>query len=105
MNFGILIVGGVESEKIRVNLADLVGVQGAEPSIRAGVTEIKCELPGLHLDGQRIGRRRREVHTGPGFYSKHTQSQTLGADQQKGGGYQARGAAREILNFVAGPGA
>ena len=51
---GILIVRSIEAEEIRVGLADLVGVNWAELSIRAGIAEIKCELSRLHLDGQRF---------------------------------------------------
>jgi hypothetical protein len=48
--FGVLIVRGIDTEKVRVGLVDLVGMDGAELAIRAGVAEIKSKLSRLHLN-------------------------------------------------------
>src|SRR5580693_4546603 len=99
--FGILVVGSIEPEEIRVSLTDLVGVNWAEGSVRAGIAEIKCELPRLHLDRQRVGSGRCEIDAGPRLYAEHTQGQTFGTYQQESGYNQSRSSAGETLNFVA----
>src|SRR5580658_1897142 len=83
--FGSLVVRGIEPEEICVSLADLVGVNWAEDSVRTGIAEIKGELTGLDLDRQRISSRRGEIDAGPRLYAEHTQSQTFGAYQQESG--------------------
>ena len=48
--FGIRIMVHVQTEEVLAGLADHVGVNGAELSVRAGIAEIKGELSGLDLD-------------------------------------------------------
>src|SRR5271155_301949 len=81
--FGILVVRGVETKKVRVRFTDLVGVKRTEGSVGTGVAKIKCKLPRLDLNRHRIGRGRSEIHTGPRLYAEYTQSQTLRAYEQE----------------------
>src|SRR3984957_15690344 len=97
--FRVLIVGGIQAKKIGVGLADLLRVDGAKSAIRAGITEIKCKLSRLNLNGNGIGRRRRKVDGAPGLGAEYAQSQNLRADQQESRDDQARRAARERFDF------
>ena len=51
---GILVVCGIQAIEVRVGLADLIRVQGAEGAIRTGIAEIKCKLSCLRLNLHRI---------------------------------------------------
>src|ERR1700694_4438514 len=46
----------IKSEEIRVALINLLGMDYAELPIGSGISEVKRELPGLNLNGQRIRR-------------------------------------------------
>ena len=48
--FGILVVRGVKTVEIACSFVDLIGVNGAELSIRARVAEVKSKLLRLDLD-------------------------------------------------------
>src|SRR5580704_11831146 len=95
--FGILVVRGIKSEEVCVGLADLLRVKRPKLSIRPRISEVKRKLPGLHLNRQRVRRGRSEIHAGPRLYAKHTQSQTLGADQQKSSYHHSCGTSEKIL--------
>src|SRR5580704_13944691 len=94
----------VNSEKVRIRLADLVRVNRTEGSIRTGVTEVKCELASLSLNGHSIGRRRSEVDAGPSLGAEHTQRENFSSHQQKGRDHQAHSAAGKAFDLFAGRG-
>ena len=56
--FRILVMRGVKTIEIASSIVDLIGVDGAELPIRARIAEVKGKLLCLHLDLQRVGRRR-----------------------------------------------
>src|ERR1700722_5840336 len=70
--FRILIVRGIQTEKVGIGFADLFGMNRAELSVGAGIAEIKSELTGLDLHRYRIGSRRSEIHAGPCLCTEHT---------------------------------
>src|SRR5258708_15383910 len=71
--FGVRIVLRIEAEKILIALADVVGVNGSELSIRPRIAKVKRKLSSLHLDGQSIRGGGRETEAGPGPPSQHNE--------------------------------
>src|SRR5580693_3459678 len=100
--FGICIVGRVQAKKVLIGLADHVGMKWTESSIRAGIAKVERELPGLHLNRDRVCRRRREINGSPCFDPENTEGQNLGSYQEKRRPDQSLGAAREGLYLVTG---
>src|SRR5580704_6798778 len=72
---GIGIVVGIETKEILCAFVDQLGMSGAEFSIRTGITKIKRELSGLHLNRDGVSRGRREINLGPSLHSEDSQRQ------------------------------
>src|SRR6266567_5975176 len=72
----------IEPEEIRVALIDFFGMESTELSVRPGIAKIKSELPGLHLNWNRVRRCRLKVDLRPGLGSKGSECNRLGAYQQ-----------------------
>src|SRR5579864_4198489 len=68
--FRISIVVLIQSIEVLVGLADLIGVNGTERTVRTGITEIKRKLSGLYLNRHGTGSGRSEVEFGPGLDAK-----------------------------------
>ena len=77
------IVVGIETVEILVGLVDHLRVDGPEGSIRAGVAEIKSELPGLDLDRHGVGRRWSEIYVSPSLDSEDSQGHTSAPTRTK----------------------
>ena len=82
----------------------MLGVNGAELSIRAGIAEIEGELSGLHLNRHGVGGGWSEVDVGPGLDAENAQRQNFRSDQQNRGPYQALAPPGKFLIFSPGLG-
>src|SRR5437763_1920878 len=74
----------------------------AEPSVRAGIAEVKSKLSRLHLQGHGVGSRWCEIYVGPGLGAKCAESQNFRSHQQKSCNDQTHGPAGEILDSLSG---
>ncbi len=99
--FGVRIVLRIEAEKILIALADVVGVNGSELSIRPRIAKVKRKLSSLHLDGQSIRGGWSEIDAGPGLRSEHTECQYLRTYQQESRDNQSHGAAWKVPDLGA----
>src|SRR6266487_980795 len=79
----VLVIVDVEPKNILIGFVDLLGMEWSEFSVRARITEIKRELPGLHLYWKRIDCRRREIDSCPRLLSERPQNEDLQTDQDE----------------------
>src|ERR1700687_3863256 len=82
---GFHIIGRIESKKVLIAFVNLVRMNRAELSIRAGIPEIERKLAGLRLNLHRVRLRRREVHIGPRLLSEYPERQNFRANENEGG--------------------
>src|ERR1700736_1452781 len=98
---GFDVIGGIQAEKVRVAFIYLVRGQRTELAVRAGVTEVKRKLAGLHLNLQIVGLGSGKINAGPCLLPEHTQRQYFSAHQNKSRGHHDFGAARQVTYFGA----
>src|SRR5262249_22922433 len=70
-------------------------------SIPSGITKVVCELPGLNMDRNCVGRRRSEVDGGPRLPAERAKYGVLQPDQRKSCRDQSLRAARESFELAA----
>src|SRR5206468_7873091 len=87
----------IEPEEVRVPLIDLLGMNSTELSVGSGIAEIKCELPGLHLDRQRIRRGRFKVDLAPRLSSHGSERNGFRANQHDRRDDEILRTARKVL--------
>src|SRR5216117_1466067 len=72
-----------------------------EFAIKSRVAEVERELPGLHLNGQRVGGWRGKVNRCPRLRSEKSQSENFESHQYESSDHQTHCAAGKISDLLA----